>query len=50
MDGKITDRQLSRSGMFSLQIRDIKRQLRLKRMSPEERRAFGERQRKKDSA
>ena len=47
MDGKITDRQLSRSRMFSLQeIRDIKRQLRLNRMSPEERRAYFERQRK----
>jgi len=47
MDGKITDRQLGRSGMFSLrEIRDIKRQLRLNRMSPEERRAYFERQRK----
>ena len=47
MDGKITDRQLSRSRMFSPQeIRSIKRQLRLKRMSPEERKAFLERQRK----
>ena len=47
MDGKITDRELDRSGMFSLrEKRDIKRQLRLKRMSPEERRAYGERQRK----
>ena len=47
MDGKITDRQLSRSRMFSPQeIRSIKRQLRIKRMSPEERRAYTERQRK----
>jgi len=47
MDGKITDRQLSRSRMFSpREIRDIKRQLRIKRMSPQERIAYGERQRK----
>ena len=47
MDGKITDRQLSRSRMFSPQeIRSIKTQLRIKRMSPEERRAYTERQRK----
>jgi len=45
MDGKITDRQLSRSRMFSpREIRDIKRQLRIKSMSPDERRAYGESQ------
>ena len=45
MDGKITDRQLSRSGKFSLkEIRDIKKSLQFKRMSPEERRAFIERE------
>ena len=43
--GKITDRQLSRSGKFSLkEIRDIKKSLQFKRMSPEERRAFIERE------
>ena len=47
MDGKITDRQLSRSRMFSpREIREFKRQLRIKRMSPQERIAYGERQRK----
>ena len=45
MDGQITDRQLSRSGKFSLkEIRDIKKSLQFKRMSPEERRAFIERE------
>ena len=45
MDGKLTDRQLSRSGKFSLrEIRDIKRNARYNRMSPEEKRAFRERQ------
>jgi len=45
MQGKITDRQLSRSGKFSLkEIRDIKKSLQFKRMSPEERRAFIERE------
>ena len=44
MEGKITDRQPSRSRMFSPQeIRSIKTQLRIKRMSPEERRAYTER-------
>ena len=45
MDGQITDRQLSRSGKFSLkEIRGIKKSLQFKRMSPEERRAFIERE------
>jgi len=45
LDGKLTDRQLSRSGRFSVrELRDIKRNARYNRMSPEERRAFGERQ------
>ena len=48
MDGKITDRQLSRSGMFSLrEIRDIKRSAQFNRMSPEERRAFIEREQRR---
>lgn len=48
MDGKITDRQLSRSGKFSLkEIRDIKRNAQFKRMSPEERRAFIEREQRR---
>ena len=48
MDGKITDRQLSRSGKFSLkEIRDIKKSLQFKRMSPEERRAFIEREQRR---
>ena len=46
--GKITDRQLSRSGKFSLkEIRDIKKSLQFKRMSPEERRAFIEREQRR---
>jgi hypothetical protein len=46
-EGKITDRQLSKSGKFSVrEIRDIKRSVRFDRMSPEEKRAYGERQRK----
>ena len=45
MQGKITDRQLSSSGKFSLkEIRDIKRNAEINRMSPEERRAFIERE------
>ena len=48
MDGQITDRQLSRSGKFSLkEIRDIKKSLQFKRMSPEERRAFIEREQRR---
>ena len=48
MDGKITDRQLSRSGKFSIkEIRDIKKSLQFKRMSPEERRAFIEREQRR---
>ena len=50
MDGKITDRQLSRSGKFSLkEIRDIKKSLQFKRMSPEERRAFIEREQRRQT-
>ena len=47
--GKITDRQLSRSGKFSLrELRDIKRMAQYNRMSPEEQRAFRESQMQKD--
>ena len=45
LDGKLTDRQLSRSGKFSVrELREIKRNARYNRMSPEEKRAFRERQ------
>ena len=48
MQGKITDRQLSSSGKFSLkEIRDIKRNAEINRMSPEEKRAFIERERQR---
>ena len=48
MQGKITDRQLSSSGKFSLkEIRDIKRNAEINRMSPEERRAFIEREQRR---
>ena len=47
--GKITDRQLSRSGKFSLrELRDIKQMAQYNRMSPEEQRAFRESQMQKD--
>ena len=48
IDGKITDRQLSKSGRFSVrELRDIKRNAMYSRMSPEERRAFTERERQR---
>jgi hypothetical protein len=48
MQGKITGRQLSSSGKFSLkEIRDIKRNAEINRMSPEEKRAFIERERQR---
>jgi hypothetical protein len=48
MQGKITGRQLSSSGKFSLkEIRDIKRNAEINRMSPEEKRAFIEREQRR---